>query len=187
MLYSKLKHVFSLIILNLVAGVALASTPDEQFGNRNPAPELPPQCSTLQVPAGNKVAFRTYALGVQIYRWNGTSWDFVEPVALLFADSNFRGKVGIHYAGPTWESNSGSNVVGRRLAGCSADSTAIDWLLLEAVSTEGPGIFKPVTYIHRVNTVAGRAPASPGLFTGAVAKVPYLAEYYFYRAHRAND
>jgi hypothetical protein len=144
--------------------------------------ELPPVCSNLQVPAGNKMHFRVYAVGVQIYRWNGASWDFVAPVANLYADENFHGKVGFHYAGPTWESNSGSRVVGRRLAGCSPDASAIPWLLLETVSSEGPGIFKRTTFIQRVNTAGGLAPATPGAFVGAQARVPYTTEYYFYRA-----
>jgi hypothetical protein len=121
-------------------------------------------------------------LGVQIYRWNGASWDFVEPVARLYASANYHGEVGIHYAGPTWESNSGSKVVATRLEGCSPDPTAIPWLLLQTVSTEGPGIFSSVTYIQRVNTVGGLAPAAPGLSIGATVEVPYTAEYYFYRA-----
>jgi hypothetical protein len=73
-------------------------------------------------------------------------------------------------------------VVARRLAGCSTDSTTIDWLLLQAVSTDGPGIFNGVTYIQRVNTSGGKAPTAPGEFIGAEAKIPYTAEYYFYRA-----
>ena len=145
-----------------------------------PTPELPPQCSTLQVEAGNKLSFHAYALGVQIYRWNGASWDLVAPDATLYAASNFKGKVGIHYGGPTWESNSGSNVVAKRVVGCSVDSTAIDWLKLKQVSTDGPGIFEGVTYIQRVNTVGGKAPATPGAFIGAEVKVPYTAEYFFY-------
>lgn len=123
---------------------------------------------------------------MQVYRWNGTSWGFVEPVATLFAESDYRGKVGIHYAspssGPTWESNSGSKVVVTRLADCTPDATAIPWLLLQAVSTEGPGVFSSVTWVQRVNTIGGRAPAAPGLSIGAVIEVPYTAEYYFYRA-----
>jgi hypothetical protein len=128
------------------------------------------------------VAFHTYALGVQIYRWNGTRWVFLEPVATLFADANYHGKVGIHYVGPTWESNSGSKVVARRVADCTPDLTAIPWLRLETVSTEGPGIFNSVTYVQRVNTVGGLAPAAPGSSIGMVVEVPYTAEYYFYRA-----
>lgn len=50
--------------------------------------------------------------------------------------------------------------------------------------TEGPGIFHRVTFIQRVNTVGGNAPADPGNVPGEVARVPYTTEYYFYRADR---
>jgi hypothetical protein len=156
--------------------------PAAQPGSNQRAPELPsPLCDSLQVPAGNKVSFHVYAQGVQIYRWNGDSWDFVAPVAKLYADANFRGKVGIHYGGPTWESNSGSTVIGSRVAGCTPDSAAIPWLRLRAVSAKGPGIFSNTTFIQRVNTTGGLAPATPGSIIGEVAEVPYTAEYYFYR------
>jgi hypothetical protein len=158
------------------------SVPAADVDELKPTPELPPQCSTLQVDPGNKLAFHTYALGVQIYRWNGASWDFVGPDATLYAAPNFKGKVGIHYAGPTWESNSGSNVVAKRVVGCSVDSNSIDWLKLQAVSTDGPGIFDGVTFVQRANTVGGKAPATPGSTIGAEVKVPYSTEYFFYRA-----
>jgi hypothetical protein len=163
-------------------GFALAPVSSVRANDDHRAPDLPAHCTALQVPPGHKVSFHTYALGVQIYRWNGASWAFVAPEATLYAAAHFRGKVGTHYAGPTWESNSGSTVIGRRVAGCSVDSTAIDWLRLEAVETAGPGIFHNVTYIQRVNTVGGKAPATPGAFIGAEARVPYTTEYYFYRA-----
>ena len=91
------------------------------------------------------------------------------------------GIVGIHYAGPTWESNSGSKVVGTVLERCTPDPDAIPWLLLKAVSNEGPG-FSRVTFIQRVNTVGGIAPTDPGDFVGEEVEVPYTTEYYFYRA-----
>ncbi|HJZ80880.1 MAG TPA: DUF3455 domain-containing protein, partial [Pyrinomonadaceae bacterium] len=72
-------------------------------------------------------------------------------------------------------------VVGTRLFGCSPDTTAIPWLLLEAVSTSGPGIFSRVTYIQRLNTTGGLAPGVPGLIAGETAEVPYTAQYFFYR------
>jgi len=65
--------------------------------------------------------------------------------------------------------------------GCSPDTTAIPWLLLEAVSTSGPGIYNSVTYIQRANTKGGLPPAGPGSFIGETVQVPYTAEYYFYR------
>ena len=171
------------LIALALACIALASVPLIRAGEGNRAPELPsPLCDRLQVQAGNKVAFHVYALGVQIYRWNGTSWVFVAPSARLFADAEYHGEVGIHYAGPTWESHSGGKVVASRLESCAPDPISIAWLLLQTVSTEGPGIFDRVTYIQRVNTAGGLPPTAPGPYVGAEEEVPYTAEYYFYRA-----
>jgi hypothetical protein len=164
--------------------VAPTTVPAAGADELRPTPELPPQCSTLQVDPGNKLAFHAYALGVQIYKWNGASWELVGPDATLYAAPNFKGKVGTHYAGPTWESNSGSNVVAKRVVSCPVDSNAIDWLKLQAVSTDGPGIFEGVTFIQRVNTVGGKAPTTPGSANGTEVKVPYTAEYFFYRAEQ---
>jgi hypothetical protein len=169
--------------LALLLAVALAPLRPARAMSGGRGPDLPPAiCGGLQVMPGNKVAFHAYALGVQIYRWNGTGWGFVAPVANLFADDNYRGQVGTHYAGPTWESNSGSRVVAARQTSCTPDATAIPWLLLQTVSTDGPGIFSSVTYVQRVNTSGGIAPTAPGPFVGAEVKVPYTAEYYFYRS-----
>jgi len=180
------------VVLLAVLGIAAVAIPARppatparpaQAADDNLAPDLPsPACDSVQVPLGNKVAFHAYALGVQVYRWNGTAWTFVEPVATLFADPNYNGKVGIHYAGPTWQTNSGSKVVGSRLAGCSPDPAAIPWLLLQAVSNDGPGVLSSVTYIQRVNTTGGLAPTAPGESIGAIVQVPYTAEYFFFRA-----
>jgi uncharacterized protein DUF3455 len=168
--------------MTLAALAVLASISVARASEDNRAPDLPsPLCDRLHV-QGGKVAFHVYALGVQIYRWNGVSWVFVAPSARLFADPEYHGEVGIHYAGPTWESNSGGKVVASRLEGCAPDPTAIAWLLLQMVSTEGPGIFDRVTYIQRVNTAGGLPPSGPGPFVGAEEEVPYTAEYYFYRA-----
>jgi hypothetical protein len=165
----------ALLLLALVAPVGADP------GDDNRAPDLG-DFQNLQVPEGNKVAFHAYAEGVQIYRWNGSSWVFVAPEAVLFTGDEDDDPVAIHYAGPTWESASGSTVVGRVLERGTPDPDAIPWLLLEAVDSEGPGIFDGVTYIQRVNTVGGKAPADPGDFPGEVVRVPYTAEYYFYRA-----
>ena len=165
----------ALLLFSLVAPVGADP------GNDNRAPDLSAY-PNLQVPEGNKVSFHAYAEGVQIYRWNGTAWAFVAPEATLYADAGYHGVVGTHYAGPTWESNSGSKVVGAVLERATPDPDAIPWLKLEAKSNDGPGIFDQVTYIQRVNTVGGKAPADPGDFVGEEARVPYTADYYFYRA-----
>ncbi len=181
----KTKRVSWLVVLLAIVGVTLSSIPATLAGANDNALELPsPLCDSVQAPPGNKAAVRLYAQGVQIYRWNGASWVFVEPVATLYADANFHGKVGVHYGGPTWETNNGGKVVATLQEKCSPDPTAIPWLLLQAVSTEGPGVFSRVTYLQRVNTKGGLAPTAPGSSIGAVAEVPYSAEYVFYRAER---
>jgi hypothetical protein len=169
------------VTLAALALLALESISVTWASEDNRTPGLPsPLCDRLQV-QGGRVAFHAYALGVQIYRWNGASWVFVAPSARLFADPEYHGEVGIHYAGPTWESNSGGKVVASRVESCAPDPTAIAWLLLQKVSSEGPGIFDRVTYIQRVNTAGGLPPSGPGPFVGAEEEVPYTAEYYFYR------
>ena len=175
------KKFIGLAALFSVAVLALNSASFARTNDDLPPPDLPPVCSVIQQPPGNKVFYRTYAVGVQVYKWNGTSWGFVAPVANLYADANFRGEVGFHYAGPTWESNSGSKVVASRAAGCEPDQTAIPWLLLQKVSTAGRGVFRNVSFIQRVNTAGGLSPAAPGSAVGEEKRVPYAAEYYFYR------
>jgi hypothetical protein len=178
-----MKKVLVLALLLSVAGLAQASLKVPTIPDDGRVPELPlPLCDRVQVDETNQLAFRAYAVGIQRYRWNGSSWIFVEPVATLFADPDFHGKIGTHYVGPTWESNSGGKVIASRVDGCTPDTTAIPWLKLETISTEGPGVFDSVTYIQRVNTRGGIAPSVPGASVGALADVPYTAEYYFYRA-----
>jgi len=171
----------SLVVPGLALLVGACTLPSHaEPGNDNRAPEVP---TAIQVPGEtNKVHFHTYAVGVQIYTWSGTNWVFKFPEAGLFADAGAHGEVGIHYAGPTWESESGSKVVGVAVTNAPSPSpTAIPWLLIRAVSAEGPGIFANTTYVQRVNTVGGKAPTTAGTTVGQVANVPYTAEYYFYR------
>jgi hypothetical protein len=102
----------------------------------------------------------------------------------LRADPCYNRQVGIHYAAPTWEADDGSQVVAARQADCAPFRGAIPRLLMKAASTSGRGEFARVTYIQRVNTICGTAPAEAGAFVGDEAHVPYTAECYFYRADR---
>jgi hypothetical protein len=164
--------------------IALVAPGGAVSGNGNRVPDLG-DCEELRVEEGNKVAFVAYAEGVQIYRWNGTTWAFVAPEALLYSgDDEDDEVIGIHYAGPTWESVSGSEVVGTLIDKCTPDADAIPWLLLGAKSAEGPGIFHRVTFIQRLYTEGGLAPAQPGDVVGEEARVPYTAWYVFYRKHQ---
>jgi hypothetical protein len=158
--------------LALLLGSGLAALADD-----NRAPEVPEE---LAVGSTNKVHFHGFGVGVQIYTWDGTSWGAAVPDAILF---NGNGVVIVHSAGPTWESNSGSKVVGALppKAAVTVDTNAIPWLLLEAKTPEGPGILADTSVIQRVNTVGGKAPSTDGTFIGQVARVPYTADYFFYR------
>ena len=85
---TKAKRIGFLVVLTLfLSGVA--ATPAGRADD-NRAPDLSVLCSDLQVAAGNKVISHVYAKGVQIYRWDGTAWVFVAPVATLFADRQRR-------------------------------------------------------------------------------------------------
>jgi hypothetical protein len=163
-----LKQTFTAIALSAMAMAAIAKD--------NRAPAAPP---SLIVPEGNKVHFHANAIGVQIYTWSGAAWVFKAPEAILF--DNDGNSVGIHFAGPTWQTSSGSFVLGTRIAGATMDATAIPWLLLRGATSGGPGVLEGTTYIQRVNTVAGLAPATPGVNVGDEVRVPYAAEYFFYR------
>ena len=103
------------------------------------------------------------------------------PDATLFDDDG--NIVASHFAGPSWQSNSGSKVVGKLppAATVVVDTNAIPWLRLQALTAEGPGIFADATFIQRVNTIGGKAPSQNGSFIGQVARIPYSADYFFYR------
>ena len=163
--------------------LALVLTAGAEPGNDNRTPVLEGECAKLAVEAGNKVVAHGFARGVQIYQWTGTAWQFVAPDAVLYEDEGENGVLATHFAGPTWKSHSGSEVVGAVDKKCTPDPDSIPWLLLKASSSHGPGIFDGVTFIQRVNTVGGKAPAAPGKFAGEEAKVPYTADYYFYRGN----
>jgi hypothetical protein len=148
-------------------------------------PPPPPVPGDIAVPDGNKVFLVGHAVGVQIYSCTGTAWTLVAPRADLFGDN---GKlIATHFAGPTWQANDGSKVVGSRRAGVTVDPTAIPRLLLAAASTapgEGDRLAE-TTYIQRIDTTGGLAPAG-ACTAGATAEVPYTADYVFWKPTGAS-
>ena len=153
---------------------------------RSTPPDVP---VILEVGEGFEVSFHAYAQGFQVYVSTETApgvynWVLKEPIATLYSNPGYTGVVGTHYVGPTWESNSGSKVVGTRLEGVTVDPNAIQWLKLGAVSSQGPGIFNGTKFIQRTNTVGGKAPATGANSSnvGETIQIPYEAEYYFYKA-----
>jgi hypothetical protein len=163
----------SCMLLLCVAGTLTARAED------NRAPEVPHEIVVSS--DDNKVHFHGFGVGFQIYTWTGTGWSSAVPDAVLFDDDG--NIVANHFAGPSWQSNSGSIVVGALppTGAVEVDKTAIPWLRLAALTAEGPGIFAHTSFIQRVNTTGGKAPSTPGAFVGQVARVPYTADYFFYR------
>jgi hypothetical protein len=144
----------------------------------------------LKVPATQTLSLETHAIGVQIYDCKPSKddptrmeWVFRAPEADLFDGADK--KIGKHYAGPTWESNDGSKVVGEvKARDDGPDANAIPWLLLTATSTSGTGVLAKTVSVQRVQTVGGKAPMGGcnQAQAGKEARVPYSAAYYFYVA-----
>jgi Protein of unknown function (DUF3455) len=144
--------------------------------------------NNLKVRDGQTVLLKAVGQGVQIYACSAKAgdatqfeWAFKAPEADLMSDKGER--IGRHYAGPTWEANDGSKVVGEVLQRAEAPRPgAVPWLLLKAKSNQGDGTFKNVTYIQRVKTEGGAAPRGgcDAQHNGAEARVAYEATYYFY-------
>ena len=155
--------------------------------NAGTMPDVP---EALKVPANQVLFLETQAAGVQIYECRASKddpsrleWIFKAPEAQLFDEAGK--KIGRHYAGPTWESNDGSKVVGEvRAQDKGPDPTAIPWLLLNAKSTSGSGVFSQTQSIQRLYTSGGKAPSEgcSQAKVGQEARVQYKAKYYFYTA-----
>ena len=90
-------------------------------------------------------------------------------------------QIGRRYAGPSWELNDGSKVVGAAKANAPSPSGSIAWLLLEVKSHEGNGTLTQTKAIQRINTTGGVAPSTgcSEAQVGAESRVPYTATYLF--------
>lgn len=144
--------------------------------------------SEIAASSTQKLELIVAATGIQIYRCDAKAgapgiyeWVFQAPEAVL---RDVGGKhVGKHYAGPTWEAEDGSRIVGTVEARRDApDKSSIPWLRLTTRSTAGSGTFSPVTAILRVSTTGGMPPqgrcSEPD--HGRILRVDYTADYYFY-------
>jgi hypothetical protein len=142
----------------------------------------------LRAPDGERVAFILKAQGVQVYACKARvddpyayAWSFVAPEATLSEEGN---TVGRHFAGPTWASTSDRSrvkaAVRERQDGGAGN---IPWLLLTATADPAEGKFAGVTSIQRVATYGGVEPGQPctGANAGTEARVPYTADYVFYK------
>jgi hypothetical protein len=155
--------------------------------------------SAIAAPSGTTLKFRAHATGSQIYTCTamaaatdgGTdggadagattyAWVLKAPDAKLFDANDVQ--LATHFAGPTWMANDGSDVVGTKVAQASPSADAIPWLLLKAASHMGSGVMMDVTYVQRLNTKQGLAPATgcDATKVNMDTSVAYTADYYFY-------
>jgi len=132
----------------------------------------------IKVPDGNKKIAVMPAQGVQTYQCTAGAWVFLQPDAIL----RYHGRAEVlHSKGPVWTSvRDGSSVTAAAQANSPVEG-AIPQLLLKATANRGPGIFAAVTYIQRLNTTGGVAPAG-ACTDGTTVSVPYTADYAFWVA-----
>ncbi len=166
-------------ILAASAAVLLALLLLPSCDTRDDGPAFP---AAVLAPAGNTLKVRYHAVGMQIYTWSSATaqWSAATPLATLFLGDVLSAT---HAEGPLWKHTDGSTVVGAKVASATVDPAAIPWLLLKAASTSGPGLFSDVTFVQRINTKGGLAPAGAGAADGAQIQVHYEADYLFYHAH----
>jgi hypothetical protein len=190
-LISSLVFVIASCTKNETKSLQDAITGNEISGNTTIAPSnCGPIPFDLNPPEGNKLAFQTYATGVQIYQVQRSAadpnvfvWVNTAPSANLYAKPDYTNQVGVHYAGPSWEFTKGQfkneKVVATKIKPVIVDSTAVPWLLLKAVdSLSSPG--NKVTFIQRICTTGGLAPSTPATNLGETDSIPYTATYLFY-------
>ena len=191
------------LVTTCAFGLAV-SRPEAAHADDDAAPLRVP--GNLQVPAGNRVFFAGRGVGTQNYiclpAGAGFAWTLFTPQATLFG----RGakQLTTHFFSPnpdengtiraTWQHSRDTSTVWAQLApdGSSSDADfvapgAIPWLLLQKAGTqEGRhqgDTLAVTTYIQRVNTLGGVAPATGCAVPaniGSKAFVPYEADYIFY-------
>ena len=116
-------------------------------------------------------------------------WTLVTPDAVL-TDCNGT-NVGHHFASeagataPEWLSIDDSYVIGKKLVGVTPDggSGSVPWLIIGATSHGGDsGVLSNVTYVERLDTDGGVAPATGCDFahSDAGVNIGYTADYYFF-------
>ncbi len=123
--------------------------------------------------------------GAQVYACAqteaGYAWHLKAPDAILLDPAGRQ--VGRHFAGPSWQAEDGSTVVGAAVATAQAPQAgAVPWLVLAAKSHAGEGVFAGVSYIVRSATQGGAAPAAgcDADHAGAELRVDYSATYTFF-------
>ena len=187
------------------AAVLLSSCNKEQKVDSNSPAYLISQSESLSIPDavalpanlpnGNTRVATFFANGVQKYKAQEVAgsnpvqyqWVFVAPQADLYDIHN--SKVGTHSAGPNWQLSAADSMFGQSFTpprtAASTDPNSIDWLLLMPRTGKTPtGLFANVSYVQRIATSGGKAPANPPVNATDAIDVPYTA---IYRCSKKNE
>ena len=144
----------------------------------------------VKVPAGHKVVMETVGVGEITYECRAKAnmagafeWVFVGPKADL--NSRAGAKQGTYFGPPaTWVASDGSRFTGTQVAVSPHTAGNIPLQLVKANPASGPGAMMDVTYVQRVATQGGVAPAM-ACDAGSVGRkevVKYQADYIFWKA-----
>jgi hypothetical protein len=189
-------------IISVVAAAVVTLTASASPANAHDNPPLVPQ--SLQVQQGNTVFLKGHAFGTQNYiclpAGTGFAWTLFTPEATLFNRGDKQ--IITHFFSPnppatailpTWQHSRDSSAVWASAAAPPSFDPAfvapgaVPWLLLQADATQdgptGGDTLSGTTFIHRVNTSGGLAPATGCaslVQVGAKKFVPYEADYFFY-------
>jgi hypothetical protein len=202
----KLTLIACMTALAVVLTTTLTAASDQNSDRDREAP--PPVPAGIEVPEGNRLFFVGHAFGTQNYIClpsatapAGVAWVLVGPQANLF-DRHAR-QITTHFLSPnpdepgiaraTWQHSDDTSAVWAKAVVTSSDPAyveagAIPWLRLEVVGdARGPNngrALTPTTWIQRLNTTGGAAPATgctAAANVGARVFVPYTADYFFYK------
>jgi len=141
----------------------------------------------VRVPAGHMLKLDTVGIGEITYECRekkdmagAHEWVFVTPVATLYDMQ--KNTVGKYYGGPTWEANDGSKVTGKQVAVAPGGAGNIPLQLVKADPASGRGAMTGISYIQRLETRGGVAPAAAcdASNKGAKQQVRYEARYALY-------
>jgi Protein of unknown function (DUF3455) len=145
----------------------------------------------VQVPAGHRMVLETVAKGEIAYTCSAKAgmagqfeWVFTGPKAAM----SLRNKqsIGTYFGPPaTWLHSDGSVVTGTQVAVAPNNATSIPLQLVKANPKAQAGAYAETSYIQRVNTVGGIAPANPctASIFGVKQTVEYSADYIFWKAN----
>lgn len=193
---------------NYVSAVALAFTITLPHAAHAQSVTPPPVPANIQVPDGNVPFLVGHAVGTQNYvctpgkSVGQVTWTLFTPEATLFDES--KQQLITHYFSPnpdegnsviraTWEDSQDTSTVWAKANASSLDpafvnANAVPWVLLEIVGTRvgptGGAALTGTTFIQRLSTVGGAAPATDCSLptdVGNKAFVPYTADYFFFR------